>query len=96
MDWKNMSSAETFSSDELIKNTERSTTKILAQNIDQIELAISAGISHDKIIAELAAKGIVKISKPAFKLALYRIRKRRVQEEKATAALVNVVGKISS
>jgi len=80
-----MSSKNIFSVDDLLKNSDRSNTSILAQIIDQIELAITAGISHEQIINDLTKKEIVNFTLPAFKLALYRVRKRRDKNEKIGA-----------
>lgn len=54
----------------------RSKTSLLRDVIDDVELALSAGVSRSRIVEQLAKNGLV-FTLPNFENSLYRIRKKR-------------------
>jgi hypothetical protein len=54
----------------------RSKTSLLRDVIDDVEFALSAGVSRSRIVEQLAKNGLV-FTLPNFENSLYRIRKKR-------------------
>lgn len=54
----------------------RSKTSLLRDVIDDVEFAMSAGVSRSRIVEQLAKNGLV-FTLPNFENSLYRIRKKR-------------------
>ncbi len=59
-------------------NVNRSNTARLRDVIDDVEFALSAGVSRSLIIEQLAKNGLV-FTLPNFENSLYRIRKKRIE-----------------
>lgn len=73
----------------------RSKTSLLRDVIDDVEFALSAGVSRVRIVEQLAINGLA-FTLPNFENALYRIRKKRASStqkigENSTSKVVELV-----
>ncbi|SFB41795.1 hypothetical protein SAMN04515620_1772 [Collimonas sp. OK607] len=79
---------EKFLVDHLISTSgKKSNTTKLSEILDQVEQAISNGVSYAEIVQEIEKQGIMKISIASFRLALHRIRKKRIHDKGVHATL---------